>query len=224
MKTRIRSRKTHLFLVIVFLLLASLACNLPNIGQEAPFGEPPPGGEEPFQEQEFRPEEEGEHFEEEEMEPHEEDEFEHEEEMEPHDDEHGEPHDEGDHGEPHEEDPGPQADLAVTDIFPKKLPHGKLSVRVTNNGPAPLTSYPAELICDAHGVSWGGSQHGEEDQSSQQQIVVQAAPGETVVFETDIKIDANLYQYEVFCEVNIDIDPVPDNNAYDEVVPPSNNP
>jgi len=212
MKKKIRSRKTYLILALVSLLIASLACNLPDFGQDEPFDGPPPGEEEPFYEGEGEPHPEEEEFDH------------HDEEMDPHEDEHGEPHDEGEHEEPHEEDPGPQADLAVTDIFPKKLPHGKLNVRVTNNGPAPLTSYPADLNCEAHGVSWGGSQHGEEDRSYHQEVIIQAAPGETVVIKTDIKIDANLYQYDVFCEIHADIDPVPDNNAYDEVIPPSNNP
>ena len=216
MKTKHRAWKMYLLLVIVSLVTVSLACNLPDFGQAQPFDEPPPGEEEPFHD------EEGEHFEEE-MEPHEEEHFE-EEEMEPDPDHEGDPHEEDHQGEPDVDDQGPEADLAVTDIFPKKLPFGKLNVRVTNHGPAPLTSYPAELICDAHGVSWGGAQHGEEDRSYHQQIIVQAAPGDTVIVETDIKIDANLYQYDVFCEVNVDIDPFPDNNAYDEVVPPSNNP
>jgi hypothetical protein len=205
MKKKIRSRKTYLILTLVSLLIASLACNLPDFGQ----GEP---HEEPFHEGEGEPHPEDEAFEH------------HEEEMDPHEEEHDEHHDEGDHEEPHEEDPGPEADLAVTDIFPKKLPHGKLNVRVTNNGPTPLTSYPADLTCEAHGVSWGGPEHGEEDRSYHQEIIIQAAPGETVVIKTDIKIDANLYQYDVICEINADIDPIPDNNAYDEVIPPSNNP
>ncbi len=213
MKKKIRSRKTYLILMLVSLLIASLACNLPDFGQGEPY-------DEPFHEGEGEP-----HPEDEAFEHHEEEDFEHhEEEMDPHDEEHGERHEDDEHEEPHEEDPGPEADLAVTDIFPKKLPHGKLNVRVTNNGPAPLTSYPADLNCEAHGVSWGGSQHGEEDRSYHQEVIIQAAPGETVVIKTDIKIDANLYQYDVICEINADIDPVPDNNVYDEVVPPSNTP
>jgi len=115
-----------------------------------------------------------------------------------------------------------RADLAVTDVFPENLPHGDLKVRITNNGPTPLTTYPAELFCHAHGVSWGGPEHGEEDREGHQQIILSLGPGDTDEFETGIKIDANLYQYEVFCEVWVEIDHEHSNNFYMEMVPQSN--
>lgn len=117
---------------------------------------------------------------------------------------------------------GIRTDLAVTDIFPEILPFGDLKARITNNGPTPLTTYPAELFCHAHGVSWGGPEHGEEDRESHQQVILSLGPGDTDEFETGIKIDANLYQYEVICEVWVDIDPEPQNNFYMEMVPESN--
>jgi hypothetical protein len=115
-----------------------------------------------------------------------------------------------------------RTDLAVTDIFPENLPFGDLKLRITNHGPTPLTTYPAEIICHAHGVSWGGPEHGQEDRESHQQIILSLGPGDTDEFEAGITIDANLYQYEVVCEVWADIDPEHHNNVYMEMVPSSN--
>ena len=115
-----------------------------------------------------------------------------------------------------------RADLAVTDIFPENLPHGDLKARITNHGPTPLTSYQAELFCHAHGISWGGPEKGRDDREGHQQVVLSLGSGDTDEFETGIKIDANLYQYEVFCEIWIEHDHNHNNNIYKEMVPESN--
>jgi len=158
---------------------------------------------------------------------HEEEEFHHEgehhhEEGEPPQGEECPPESECPHQPGYGEESGIRTDLAVTDIFPENLPFGDLKVRITNHGPTPLTTYPAEVICHAHGVSWGGPAHGEEDRNSHQQIILSLGPGDTDEFEAGITIDANLYQYEVVCEVWTDIDSQHHNNVYMEMVPSSN--
>jgi hypothetical protein len=211
----------------------------------------PRHGEEEFRDEEEEFHHEGEPHHDEECPPesecpgephHDEGEYQHE--GEPHHEEEGEPHHEED--EFHHEGEAPQGeecppesecpnmpgygeessihtDLAVTDIFPENLPFGDLKLRITNHGPTPLTAYPAEVICHAHGISWGGPEHGQEDRESHQQIILSLGPGDTDEFEVGITIDANLYQYEVVCEVWTDIDPEHHNNIYMEMVPESNN-
>ncbi len=120
---------------------------------------------------------------------------------------------------PHEPGPeGPVADLAVTDIYPDNLPFGTLFVRITNNGPATLMTYPVILICGAHGRQWA-NQSPPDVHDMHQEYVIQLAPGETEAVATNIQIDANLFQYEVTCEVVADIDPEPGNNIYTEMIP-----
>ncbi|MBL6965351.1 MAG: hypothetical protein ISR60_02240 [Anaerolineales bacterium] len=219
-------RKYLPFLAICILILSALACNFSQLGQPAPEQNFQPGEEHSAPEEEFRPEDEPQHPGEGEPRPEEEQPAEpfHEEEP-PHGEE--PPHNEecppesecpGNHGS--ESGNEVQADLDVTDIFPDNLPHGRLVARITNNGPTVLMAWEIEMRCEAHGVSWGGPQHGTEDLVEEQRIIIQAGPGETWEADTGITIDANLYQYEATCEIYSDIDPNPGNNFYMELVPP----
>jgi len=225
-------------LAIFTLGLSTLACNFINLGRQDNQFDPPAREDESFFDEdehhdegepmyeEGQPHEEDESWHEEEP-FHEEGESQHEEPLqidEPHHEDECPPESEcpgGPGGEPGEAE-GIRADLAVTDIFPENLPHGDLKARITNHGPTPLTAYPAELFCHAHGVSWGGPAQGEEDRQEHKDVILSLGPGNTDEFETGITIDANQYQYEVVCEVWIDIDQEPGNNFYMEIVPKSN--
>lgn len=129
----------------------------------------------------------------------------------------GEPDEEPPPGEPPPEaEPSqgedPRADLAVTDIFPDNLPHGKFYARITNNGPDTLNNQNAEFHCLGTGVSWGGAEFGVEHIDNTKEISLNLAPGQTESFDTDLKLDANLYQYEMICEVDFKNDSDDSNN------------
>jgi len=223
MRNNKRTNRIILWISLLTIMGLSLACSLPfNIPgdvvpqewqpQEEPFHEEGPQPEDPDMGAEPHPEEPdmGE-------EPHPEDPDMMEE---PHPEEppHEEPLPESEGKQPEGEDEVPYTDLALTDIYPGKLPHGNLFVRITNHGPTILMAAPVELTCHARGHRWA-NQTGEDNRSNTVQLVVQLGPGETTNENTGIKIDANLYEYEVECFFDSPLDNTPHNNNAFEVIP-----
>ncbi len=127
---------------------------------------------------------------------------------------------------PPEADPSqgdePRTDLAVTDIYPDNLPHGKFFARITNHGPDTLNNFKIDFHCLGTGVSWGGAEFGVEHIDNSKSVNINLAPGQTESYDTGLKLDANLYQYEMICEVMIKSDPDESNNVYMETIPLSN--
>lgn len=112
------------------------------------------------------------------------------------------------------------ADLAVTDLYPDKPPHGTLYVRITNNGPDSLTSVNAQVSCQSK-----RTQPATCSESTLGPIVlpitVSLNPGQTWAYNTTIGLDTAKYWYDATCSVQVSFnDPNPVNNSYSEVIPP----
>ncbi len=93
------------------------------------------------------------------------------------------------------------ADLAVTDLYPDKLPQGRVWVRVTNNGPAALTKARIELKCNAYGKPLKGGKPWSHVESPWVRTV-SLKPGQTVKLKTNIALNTNKYLYDVTCAVS----------------------
>lgn len=113
---------------------------------------------------------------------------------------------------------GPSIDLAITDIYPDHLPHGTLWGRITNNGPGVITGMNVGISCYGLGRQRGNPLNTVEV-SMDKPIFVSLSPGQTQNFNTGMKIDANLYQYDVACGMDFQLDPTPSNDLYNEMVP-----
>jgi len=216
-----QKRKLLLLTSLVVIMGLTLACSLPFSlpgqpasdnwqPQEEPFQDEEPH-EEPFMEEEPHPEDPDMH-----EEPHPEESMG--EEPHPEEPQHEEPMPESEGQQPQGEEEVPFTDLAITDIYPGNLPQGNLFVRITNNGPTVLLTYPVELTCHARGHRWA-NQPGEDNKSNTVELILQVSPGQTSNENTGIPIDANLYEYEVECSINAEIDNTPHNNTYFEVIP-----
>jgi len=126
---------------------------------------------------------------------------------------------------PEEPQPQPQppaggswsADIAVTDIYPGKQPYGMFQMRITNNGPTPLTTLQVNVTCSSERtdrnngkVSSGGNANFN--------VILSLAPGATQIEPTSLTLDMNTFTYLVACEVHPTFnDPNPGNNLYNEV-------
>ena len=110
------------------------------------------------------------------------------------------------------------ADIAVTDIFPGKQPHGQFFVRITNHGPDTLSSVNVHVSCSAErsdknngNLSNGGNRNFN--------VNLNMPPGQTREFATGLSLDTNVFDYLVGCEVHPGFnDPNPGNNVYGEML------
>jgi len=115
------------------------------------------------------------------------------------------------------------ADLAVTDLYPGKLPTGRVWVRVTNNGPAALIKTRIELKCNAYGKPLKGGKPWSHVESPWVRTV-SLKPGQTAKLQTNIALDTNKYMYDVTCAVSPPTtgatfnDPNWSNNNYSESI------
>ncbi len=212
---------------ILVLVNTAIACNFGVPGPYEPgFEEPFPGepGEPPMEEP--HPEEPG--FEE----PHPE---------EPHPEE---PHPEEPHPEepPPEEPPPPEpqpqqpqpqpqpqpqqpsssgpftADLAVTDIYPGKQPHGQFHVRITNHGPGTLNNVKVGISCSSERSNKSNGQLSSGGNANFD-LTIGMKPGEIQSHPTTLSLDTTVFDYLVGCEVHPGFnDPNPGNNVYSETL------
>ena len=123
--------------------------------------------------------------------------------------------------------PGPQpqpggksgSDVAVTDLFPKNLPTGKVWTRITNHGPEALNNAQVELKCGGLGVDANGKT-GWSHTESPKTTTVTLNPGQTVDIETDLAVDTSQYTYDLWCSVSAKSfnDPNQNNNKYSEKI------
>ena len=129
--------------------------------------------------------------------------------------------------------PGPQpqpggksgSDVAVTDLFPKNLPTGKVWTRITNHGPEALSNAQVELKCGGLGVDANGKTGWSHTESPKSKTIT-LNPGQTVDIETDLAVDTNQYSYDLWCSVAPKSfnDPNQNNNKYSEKIPAQGGP
>lgn len=106
-----------------------------------------------------------------------------------------------------------RANVAVTDLFAKKLRGGKLFARITNHGPGTLKNATIQLRCQ--GAGWKGGK--ATSISGGGPRVLNLSPGQTVVVETGILINIDKYDYyEMTCSVQATFAA---NNSYSERIP-----
>jgi hypothetical protein len=115
------------------------------------------------------------------------------------------------------------ADLAVTDLYPDKLPKGSVWVRVTNNGPATLKNTPIEMKCNAAGNPLGNTKPWSHVEAPWLQTI-SLSPGQTATFKTRMTVDTSKYAYNIACVVSPPskgatfADPNGSNNKYSEAI------
>lgn len=115
------------------------------------------------------------------------------------------------------------ADLAVTDLYADKLPHGKVYVRVTNRGPATLKNTKIEVKCNSYGSPLGNTPPWSHVEAPWRRTV-NLKPGQTATFPTKMTVDTSKYSYNVTCAVSPPSqgatfsDPNWSNNNYSEAI------
>ncbi len=108
------------------------------------------------------------------------------------------------------------ADLAVTDIYPGNQPHGQFHVRVTNHGPGTLSNVKVNFVCGYDSVDKNSGKKGPSKQRTVS-VKLNLSPGQTKSVATGLKLDTNVYNYQVGCEVKVGFnDPNAGNNFYNE--------
>jgi len=123
---------------------------------------------------------------------------------------------------PQQPKPGPGgkgADIAVTDLYPKTQPAGKVWTRITNNGPDALNNAQVELKCGGTGVDANGKT-GWSHVESPKIKTINLKPGQTADIETDVSIDTGKYTYELWCAAwpKSFSDPDQNNNKFTEKI------
>jgi len=118
--------------------------------------------------------------------------------------------------------PGPGgkgADIAVTDLYPKTQPAGKVWTRIMNNGPDALNNAQIELKCGGTGVDANGKT-GWSHVESPKIKTISLKPGQTADIETDVSIDTSKYTYELWCAAwpKSFSDPDQNNNKFTEKI------
>ncbi len=129
-------------------------------------------------------------------------------------------------GEPEPEEPNepqagvPSADLAVTDLFPEKLPSGRLYLRITNNGPQFLQGAAVTVTCGGTATNTSTGATTSIPTALQGTFSVTLAPGQTQSFATQIDLDLNSFAYDLSCAIAAAsagfADPDLGNNTYSE--------
>jgi len=93
---------------------------------------------------------------------------------------------------------GKSADLAVTDLYPGKLPYGRVWMRVTNHGPATLTGATIQIKCNAQGTPLNGGKPWSHVEAPWK-ATISLKPGQTASIQTKVALDATKYKYTVTC-------------------------
>jgi hypothetical protein len=111
------------------------------------------------------------------------------------------------------------ADLAVTDLYPDHLPQGAIYARITNNGPGNVNNVNVQLTCQGDTYLRGLKM---TPVSSNLWVTVTLNPGQTGIFDTDITIDTQQFDYYLMtCSIQVPFnDTNTDNNSYTERIPP----
>ena len=86
----------------------------------------------------------------------------------------------------------------MTDLYPDNLPQGKIWTRITNNGPAVLVNAPVELKCGGSGKPVA-NQNPWSHVEAPTVINISLKPGETVAVPTNVLVDTNQYNYDLWC-------------------------
>lgn len=120
--------------------------------------------------------------------------------------------------------PVPQgADLAITDLFPDKLPKGQVFVRVTNNGPPSVTNLSIYFACEYEARDPIEGTITDAASNLQSNVTVSLNAGQTGVFATPISVDTTGQFYDVTCtlgDTSLWYGDNPLNNTYSERIPP----
>ena len=109
------------------------------------------------------------------------------------------------------------ADLAVTDIFPGKMPHGMFHARITNHGPGTLSKVTVPVMCQY--IRTDKKTFAQSQETANITVTLNLSPGKTQEFPTTLSLDTTVFDYIVACEVKPNFnDPNPNNNLYNEMI------
>ncbi|HJX38244.1 MAG TPA: Ig-like domain-containing protein [Anaerolineae bacterium] len=111
------------------------------------------------------------------------------------------------------------ADLAITDLYPDTLPQGAVYARITNHGPSTVNNVNLQLSCQGDPYLRGLKM---TSVSSSLSVSVSLNPGQTGIFDTDVSIDTEQFDYySVTCSIQVPFnDSNTSNNSYTERIPP----
>jgi hypothetical protein len=112
-----------------------------------------------------------------------------------------------------------QTDLAVTDIFPDKIPQGDVYCRITNRGPDDLKDATFSLltVVTSHYILSDFI----DGCVTSEKITTSLDARETKEFLIFSGIDTNQFWYGVNCSIDLPLyDPKTSNNSYSETIPP----
>jgi len=114
--------------------------------------------------------------------------------------------------------PPTYADLALTDIFPQKLPQGDVYCRITNRGPDALQNAIIQLITDVTTHPYQGNSYLTPGPANFGTVTLQ--PGQTAEFDTGVSVDTANNWYEIECYIGLieGVDPDSSNNIYSEEI------
>lgn len=98
-----------------------------------------------------------------------------------------------------------KADLALIDLVTPNLPGGYVLAKIKSNGPDTMTNFSATLDCSVCALTKAtGSTNCWSQQNPRHFDAFN--PGDVVEMNTAITLDANTYDYDVECEVQVPFD------------------
>lgn len=109
------------------------------------------------------------------------------------------------------------ADIAVTDIFPGKQPHGQFFVRITNHGPGTLRNVNVQVSCSAERTDKNNGQLSSGGNRNFN-VNLNLNPGQTREFATGLNLDTNVFSYLIGCEVHPGFADNHSNNVHSETL------
>ena len=109
------------------------------------------------------------------------------------------------------------ADIAVTDIYPGRQPHGQFFVRITNHGPGTLRNVNVPVSCSAERTDKNNGQLSSGGNRNFS-VNLNLNPGQTREFATGLTLDTNVFSYLIGCEVHPGFADNPGNNVYSETL------
>jgi hypothetical protein len=106
----------------------------------------------------------------------------------------------------------------VTDIYPGNQPHGQFWVRITNNGPGTLQNVKVNIVCSSERTDRNNGKKSSAGKANLN-VNMNLAPGQTKNIATGLKLDTNVFDYQVRCQVKPGFnDPKNGNNTYKEAL------
>lgn len=95
---------------------------------------------------------------------------------------------------------GWHTDVAITDIYPGRQPHGQFWFRITNHGPGNMVNVQVRVNCVADRLD---KNTGVWSLGNSNTVTVQVTmqPGQTQAFPSGVSLDSNTFSYNVACTV-----------------------